>query len=1657
MNTHPARRRASLAIVLGALALAGGARGWADGPWTPRATLTDERGAQHAGTLRRFGLETAGHPAVVPADTLVLNGVPRKSADLAAIRLAWSTPAGTRGPLGLAVAFEFSDGTSVQPLARGRPAPVAALSIEFVEDGKGPVSWAFKAGSPVAPPLGRITRIAFAPKTPAPSAATTLCVHAFDDANGNGAQDRGEPALADQVFSVSGGRGRPTNLTTAKDGIACAPVPAGAYRVGALPRAGWTPTTPVSVAVTVVPGRTTDVFFGSRRGGGGGTPTGVICVRKFHDLDGNGRQDRGEPGLAGWTFTVIDSGGRASTVKTDEKGDVCLDVPAGKCTVRETPVAGWTVTTLDTQALVVAPKQTITVAFGNRRTVESGTLCVHKFHDLDGNGLQDRREPGLAGWTFTVADSSGRVSTVKTDEKGDVCLDVPPGRCTVRETPMPGWTATTRDAQTVAVAPRQTTNVAFGNRRGKPPGDTLPEGVTEVPGGCDCGLGAMPALNAIVLRWADLCPVAVTAVPKQGGAPVTTWIYGEPRLYRADHGVGNWQRIQPSNGSAGVLVETALESLPIDPGDKELFRDLVRHTKSPADYVETPIPAGSTAAQEAETIRDLAYLVLVTRFGLTLDLMETMGLGLADRNVATGHLYDYILTVWTPRSERLCSRVDGVGPLALPPVPVPAPVTAEPLRSTLQDRPGGRRPDSSVTPIGVTWTSPPSPANPPSPPYARGAFNVIAYLVERRDGGSGPWTRVGEGPILEVSRTDGAPGSGASAYRCLDLATQDGHTYAYRVSALDWIGRIGTPSAAAHATAYAIPAPLPWKAFTAVWNGVSHAVDVTLELEGPMEPTRHLWVERAVPTQADPDAGLTRLNPSAPWDGTALAFTLADAAVAEKAKYEYRIVADGPVAGTTLDMSLRAVEVVPDLTPPAAPAPLQFVLRPGTPLPQPVADALVLDHHADQNDVAKWDAAVQEVTDLIAAERAALLPLTIEKTETVVIAGKAWKDLEVGLDALEGVAPDFSDVPVPMPLSAEILYKDGGRARGLLEELDLDGAALSAHLLPDRAPISCDGRSIPWEETDSVSLLWRTTQPLATDPVRRMAIPSFSDTRGRVAFPQVQSGAARVAVGLGKMHVRLTSAVHFTSAGVPTSGPSVVAWDFDFDHQVHGAQEIRGVRLLGMPWRLGTPGKTFLYRWADPDRLAPPEGRVTRIEIDPTTAAPGRRATFTERKATVTGTRAPVPGGAGAPWSVRGHLVSLGLNMPASPTGPAVGLDLNANRPGAVVTWNGQSHPLADLILVEISWEQKSPVRVRLTFHHLPELRPEHLPQWPDADIKARALSLLEKRRYAPHMTEVLASRETVILHWRYPAPANPADLTGFNVYRATGDAPTVFTRINAEPVPFSTLTAPLASPPAGWPPANANANSDSLCWFEDPLLGGVGTRYSYQVRAVDDTNLESAPNPPTGLEVVVPDRAGPPAPVFVSVLKQHAPSGTPAAFQGVLVEWVKPQHPYDVVLFRKEAGSNAAPVEIHRASPTDPASYVDAGPFLPAKGYEYSLRGDSGTLGKASVTRTVAIGAEDVPPSLSAPLTATAVSGSVQLAWGAPTLAPGVTVTGYVVERRKAGAAAFRLRAGPLTATAFVDDRVVSGTTYDYRVVMLDSNGATWMSLFTAASATVP
>jgi uncharacterized repeat protein (TIGR01451 family) len=97
------------------------------------------------------------------------------------------------------------------------------------------------------------------------------------------------------------------------------------------------------------------------------------------------------------------------------------------------------------------------------------TISGLKFNDLNGNGLRDTGEPGLANWTIKATDSSVNTQTTTTDSLGNYSFTVPAtGSYTVSEILQTGWTQTApaTGTYTVSVSANQVINNRnFGNKK----------------------------------------------------------------------------------------------------------------------------------------------------------------------------------------------------------------------------------------------------------------------------------------------------------------------------------------------------------------------------------------------------------------------------------------------------------------------------------------------------------------------------------------------------------------------------------------------------------------------------------------------------------------------------------------------------------------------------------------------------------------------------------------------------------------------------------------------------------------------------------------------------------------------------------------------------------------------------------------------------------------------------------------------------------------------------------------------------------------------------------------------------------------------------------------------------------------------------------------
>ncbi|MDC4232303.1 SpaA isopeptide-forming pilin-related protein [Actinomyces sp. B33] len=202
----------------------------------------------------------------------------------------------------------------------------------------------------------------------------------------------------------------------------------------------------------------------------------------WEDLDKDGVQDDGEPGIEGVTLELVGPDAKAVTdvfgtpvgpVKTDGKGMYLFEnlpvLPAGKhYTVKVTAPTGF-VPTKDGQGgdrakdssaeagkaesidLVKDGDKDLTLDFGYiRPRVKVGDYV---WEDLNKNGRQDSGEPGIKGVTLTLTDSQGNpvtdvngkpVGPVKTDDKGYYeFTDLKPGTYKVTVTQPEGYDPTT--------------------------------------------------------------------------------------------------------------------------------------------------------------------------------------------------------------------------------------------------------------------------------------------------------------------------------------------------------------------------------------------------------------------------------------------------------------------------------------------------------------------------------------------------------------------------------------------------------------------------------------------------------------------------------------------------------------------------------------------------------------------------------------------------------------------------------------------------------------------------------------------------------------------------------------------------------------------------------------------------------------------------------------------------------------------------------------------------------------------------------------------------------------------------------------------------------------------------------------------------------------
>ena len=165
---------------------------------------------------------------------------------------------------------------------------------------------------------------------------------------------------------------------------------------------------------------------------------------KFNDLNANHAKDVGEPGLSGWEIKLLNATQTAvlATVNTAADGSYSFaGLAPGTYVVCETPQATWNQTfpvpgagivacangTLGYQftlAFVDNVCQHLDNDFGNNKPSHKSGM---KFNDVNGNGVKDPGDAGIAGWPINLyaLPANTLVQTVNTNASGNYSFTIP--------------------------------------------------------------------------------------------------------------------------------------------------------------------------------------------------------------------------------------------------------------------------------------------------------------------------------------------------------------------------------------------------------------------------------------------------------------------------------------------------------------------------------------------------------------------------------------------------------------------------------------------------------------------------------------------------------------------------------------------------------------------------------------------------------------------------------------------------------------------------------------------------------------------------------------------------------------------------------------------------------------------------------------------------------------------------------------------------------------------------------------------------------------------------------------------------------------------------------------------------------------------------------
>jgi hypothetical protein len=304
-----------------------------------------------------------------------------------------------------------------------------------------------------------------------PSASITGII--YQDKNANGGREIGEPAIANVIIFLDANndgiyqQGEKYSITDANGAYSFTHLPKGANNVRAALPYGWTVRHPINVDYYPW-----ELSHGSQVSGDFGvvapTTGGQIRGTVFNDQDGDGVKDAGEPGLILTTVyndannnSKLDAG--EPRTMTDGLGAYQFSgLPAGSYKIRQVLVSGWKQTTPANNygwTLTLATNGSLAgkdfgASFVNTPPPPpppptGGSIAGTVWNDLDGDGVKDSNEVGVAGITvYNDANNNSKLDsgekTTVTDANGLYTLaGLSSGSYKIRQILQSGWVQTT--------------------------------------------------------------------------------------------------------------------------------------------------------------------------------------------------------------------------------------------------------------------------------------------------------------------------------------------------------------------------------------------------------------------------------------------------------------------------------------------------------------------------------------------------------------------------------------------------------------------------------------------------------------------------------------------------------------------------------------------------------------------------------------------------------------------------------------------------------------------------------------------------------------------------------------------------------------------------------------------------------------------------------------------------------------------------------------------------------------------------------------------------------------------------------------------------------------------------------------------------------------